>query len=232
VNKIIETILSCIYPKRCVHCNTIGAYFCNRCTQKILYIKKPICPVCTKPALDGETHPRCRTRYSIDGLVSIFRYTGPIRDAIKLIKYRRIRSIGLELVNLAGYPDILRKHLMVQDSTAVLVPIPLYWLKKRERMFNQSEILAREIGILTGISIRTNILLRIRQTSPQAGKKKKERLHNIKGAFRLAQPVAMRDIHTVILVDDVWTTGATMREAAGVLKRGGVKRVWGLTIAR
>jgi ComF family protein len=114
----------------------------------------------------------------------------------------------------------------------VLVPIPLHWWRERQRWFNQSELLAREIGTQLSLAVQTDILIRSKKTAPQAGKKRAERMRSMQGVFTLQTLKKHQKLpHSIILLDDVWTTGATMREAARTLKRAGVTQVWGLTLA-
>ena len=86
--KIFDFLLNLLYPRRCLSCGKLGQYICDHCLTEIQFIDKGICPVCRKPAIDGKTHPKCQTRYSLDGLTSFFGYQGVIREAIKRIKYK------------------------------------------------------------------------------------------------------------------------------------------------
>jgi len=171
--------------------------------------------MCGRLALDGVTHPYCRTRYSLDGLTSFFHYDGPVKKAIKAIKYRYVSDLAEEFVSLLSIPEF---------KNYVLIPIPLHSTRLRDRGFNQAEVL----GSLLRIPMRTDILRRTRATMPQAEiKEKKTRLENMKNSF------ASREIWgNIVLFDDVCTTGATLRNAAGALKRAGARHVWAMTLAR
>lgn len=230
-------ILDILIPKRCVGCGKIGAYFCRNCRAAIKVIKsyEPICPVCEKPAIGGYTHPRCQTRYALDGLTSFFHYDGLIRKAVKSVKYRLVSDLTKEFILLI--PNV---EIPLQQGT-VLIPIPLHLRRQHDRGFNQAEVLGKELikrlpaseaGLR--ISMRTDILRRVRETVPQVAMKKREaRLKNMEGIFGLdIQGLSHRRIEAVLLFDDVFTTGATMRSAANILKRAGVKFVWAVTMAR
>jgi ComF family protein len=210
-------LLDFIFPKRCVNCGKIGKYFCDSCVKKIRPIahNEHVCPMCGRLALDGVTHPYCRTRYSLDGLTSFFHYDGPVKKAIKAIKYRYVSDLAEEFVSLLSIPEF---------KNYVLIPIPLHSTRLRDRGFNQAEVL----GSLLRIPMRTDILRRTRATMPQAEiKEKKTRLENMKNSF------ASREIWgNIVLFDDVCTTGATLRNAAGALKRAGARHVWAMTLAR
>jgi ComF family protein len=209
-------LLDFIFPKRCVNCGKIGKYFCAACRAKIRAIapNERICPMCGRLAFEGITHPRCRTRYSLDGLTSFFHYDGPVKKAIKAIKYRYLSDLVKEFISLIPSYTIPR---------GVLVPIPLHPSRFRERGFNQSEVLAEQLHI----PMRTDILRRTRATMPQADiREKKKRLDNMKNSF-----ISRETRGNIVLFDDVCTTGATLRNAAGALKRAGANHVWAMTIA-
>jgi ComF family protein len=117
---------------------------------------------------------------------------------------------------------------------SVFVPIPLHPSRRRPRGFNQAEIIAKVLSKRFTIPVRTDILKRVRKTVPQVEmKNRQERLSNMKGVFMVNNKnISKVKQSTVILVDDVYTTGATMQSACEALKRAGVKTVWGLTIAQ
>lgn len=185
------------------------------------------------------THPRCKTRYVPEGLTSVFRYDHAIRKALKLLKYRRVTDLTDHLVELLSHTVGLNKveyqpFLQYLKLKPTIVPIPLYKSRKRERWFNQSELIGKSLAKKWNLSFEPSILIKIKQTRPQAGLQRDERLKNIKGAFEINSSFKLHvtSYKNVILIDDVWTTGATMRECVNVLTRGGVKNVWCLTVAR
>lgn len=235
---LFDILLNLIYPTRCVSCGLFGSYFCADCKGHLETIHTPICPVCTRPALFGETHPRCMTRYRVDGLVSVFRYTGPVRSAIKLLKYRRVTNLTASIVDemMSALDRPSKEHTdftrILSDASTVIVPIPIHWWRKRRRLFNQADLIAEALASRCKIPVQNDLLIRVRYTAPQAEQHRFQRLRNMKGAFALNPKIKIQRVNSIVLIDDVWTTGATMREAANVLKRGGVKTVWGLTIAR
>ncbi|OGG27818.1 hypothetical protein A3A64_04775 [Candidatus Gottesmanbacteria bacterium RIFCSPLOWO2_01_FULL_48_11] len=228
-------LLDLLFPKRCVGCGRLGNYFCKRCISsiKIIQANEAICPVCEKPAIDGATHPRCQTAYTIDGLTSFFRYDGVIRKAVKAVKYRYISDLAKEFVGLV--PSLLFSNLYaLSPKPCFFVPIPLHWMRLRDRGFNQAEVLARNIAGQLHVAVYPDILKRTKVREPQVHmKSRKDRLANMDGVFAVSNDtLTHRHIDAVILFDDVFTTGATMRAAANVLKRAGITRVWGVTMAR
>jgi ComF family protein len=215
-------LLDFIFPKRCVGCGSIGKYFCAVCRTNIRPIapNEAICPMCGRLALDGITHPRCRTPYSLDGLTSFFHYDGSVRKAIKAIKYRLVSDLANEFISFI--PD-------VDLPKGVLIPIPLHSSRFRYRGFNQAEVL----GSLLRIRMRTDILRRTRATVPQVEMKdKKKRLANMQNVFSIHHSSFTIHNSSILLFDDVFTTGATMRSAGSMLKHAGAKRVWAVTMAR
>ncbi len=124
----------------------------------------------------------------------------------------------------------------VNQKNVVLIPVPLHWQRKNWRGFNQAELLGKMIANKLGISYIPNLLLRIKNTKTQTLLKKEERLLNIKGAFSINKKFSTNSLLScnpnILLFDDVWTTGSTMKESAKVLKKQGFLKVWGLTLAR
>jgi len=223
-------LLDFLFPKRCLGCGKIGRYFCLNCRKGIHFVafNESICPVCEKPAIDGQTHPRCRTRYSPDGLTSFFHYDGIVKKAVKALKYRFIFDLAAEFVSLI--PEAMFDALKPDSST--LVPIPLHASRLRGRGFNQAEVLASSLSRRLNIKQSHDILRRDKKTDPQVEMRhRKERLKNMDGVFAIQQEIEGRRM-SILLFDDVFTTGATMRSAANVLKRAGIKRVWAVTMAR
>ena len=225
---IIKTvIIALLFPRRCLGCGQKGQYFCFNCQGKIRPVKHQICPVCQKPTSDGQTHPRCQTKHSLDGLTTIFTYQGPIKRAIGQLKYRFITDLADELIKFSV------RHLRNKHPHSILLPIPLHPRRQRWRGFNQSEILGKKLGKKVGWKVGTNLLFRHQDKPPQMKLKGQERKENIRGVFKLKPNFSPNLKSKKILVfDDVWTTGSTLREAGRTLKKDGFKKVWGLTLAR
>lgn len=228
------SILDVVFPKRCVGCGRIGTYVCDRCRDTIRPVaaNEAMCPMCERPAIDGVTHPRCRTRYSLDGLTSFFHYDGIIRKAVKAVKYRFVSDLSAEFVSLIprfGFDEVP----LPRNTNRSLIPIPLHASRLRERGFNQAEILGRLVAKELHVPTYTDILRRTKLTVPQvAMRDREERLGNMKDVFAVDSNTAVIRNVSVILFDDVFTTGATMRSAGNVLKRSGAQWVWAVTMAR
>lgn len=218
-------LLNFLFPRRCLGCGQWGHYFCQECLKQIKMVRNQICPVCGRPVIDGKTHPHCQTKYSLDGLTSFFVYESLIKEAIGQLKYKFITDLAEELIDLIPKQKFCFKG-------KVLVPLPLHSRRQRWRGFNQAEFLGRILAKKFDWTVQNEILERHRHTQPQVKLKGKERKKNIKGAFRMKPKVKTSRSLRIWLFDDVWTTGSTLREAGQVLKRAGIKEVWGLTLAR
>lgn len=202
-----------LFPRRCLGCGRKGSYFCSSCIKEI----KPL-------------HPQVSLgKEPLDGLISIFPYKGVIRNAILKLKYHFVFDLADELVDLAL--RLIELKQFDYSNCLTLVPIPLYWYRKNWRGFNQAEILGRKLAEKLEIDFCPDLLLRTRPTKPQVKLKGKERKENVKGAFRIKSHYKKLNSEC-LLFDDVWTTGATMKECARVLKKAGMKKVFGLTLAR
>lgn len=154
-----------------------------------------------------------------------FRLDGVIRQAIHELKYRNLRALAVPLSKL------LRDYLVANPVPGeVLVPVPLHRKRLRERGYNQSGLLARELGKLTNMTVVDGCLIRRQYTPPQARTTSvSERQSNIAGAFTCREG-GLRG-QRVLLIDDVFTSGATLNASAGALKSAGAASVWGLVMA-
>lgn len=227
-------ILDILFPHRCINCGKAGKYFCKTCVSNIQLIsdKEAICPVCELSAFGGAVHPGCRSRYSLDGLTSFFRYTGIIRKAVKAIKYRYIHDIADDFVSLINIELFLKSIILKHKKNYILAPIPLHPSRVRFRGFNQAEVLGRRVAKKLGILMRSDAIYRSRKTTPQVDvKDRQHRLKNMDKVFAVDHG-AVKQYSSVFIFDDVFTTGATMRSAANALKRRGAEFVWGITMAR
>jgi ComF family protein len=238
-------ILDLIFPKKCLGCKKTGGYFCSDCLNLISLKDNRICPVCLKPSVGGFTHPRCRTPQSLDGLTAVFAYKGLMKKAIQRLKYKFISDLASDLIEVflsfcgedkafVHYCSPRGGALRGRQEKVIFVPVPLHPTRKRWRGFNQAELLGKMIASNLGLTFLPDLLVRVKKTKPQVELEKEERKKNIKGAFKLNQDHRPSIINhsSFILFDDVWTSGATLKEAGKVLKRTGAKKVWGLTLAR
>ena len=164
---------------------------------------------------------------SLDHVYGVSTYQGCplLKKAIHTFKYRRIPGLGKLLQELFAASVLQRVDL---ESESCICPVPLHWSRKFQRGFNQAEILGRALAKQSGLPIR-NLLRRIRPTGHQSRRNRTERWRAMRGVFRVEHAVAFPTC--VYLVDDLFTTGATMEECAKELKKAGVERVEGLVLA-
>jgi ComF family protein len=161
---------------------------------------------------------------SFDAVYSYGSYEGTLRELVHLFKYAGVRP-------LAGpFGKFLAQALPRETAFDVVVPMPLHWFKKWQRGFNQSDLLAREIGKKWGVPVRT-VVRRQKATRSQAGLTNAKRRANMSGAFKIPRGRSLAGMR-VLLVDDVVTTGATASACARVLKRAGAAHVALLALAR
>lgn len=219
-------IVDWIYPRLCAGCGAEGEYLCPSCAVA-LHTPPAICPVCCTPSNQGWTHARCTSPYGIDRLLVGLPYHGPVQKLLKHVKYKSSWDIISSLATLSI------RHFTIEGlpEDTVVTSVPMHIWKERERGFNQAAIfgsLLSEYLILP----YADVLVRIRETTPMFGLTKKERGINVRGAFTIRDDGADVGGRTLLLVDDVWTTGATLRECTKVLKRRGAASVWALSLAR
>jgi len=208
-----------------VSCSVFGTYLCRACGEKILPVSYLICPVCERAAIGGFTHPGCKTRYSLDGLISLYTYEGPIRAALKRLKYKPYLADLAEVLVRLGKSELGRSF-----ANFAVVPVPLHPQRQRERGFNQATLIGRAVARQLSLIVTDRVIKRTRYTKPQVNLSGKERRVNLINAFTLGTNQLQNP--RILLVDDVWTTGSTLRACANVLKRAGAKDVWAFTIAR
>jgi len=196
---------------------------CSACGEKLFGYAfatdaGPLCGLCRRAA------PRFRKA------VAYGAYDGPLRELIHIFKYQRVRSAAPLLGKL------LRQavHGTGLPASLAVVPVPLWPGKQRARGFNQAEEIARSfcrVEAKDGIQLQAALLVRTRETTSQTGLTRSQRHANLRGAFAVKHPHELRG-RSVLLVDDVMTTGATAGECARVLLRAGVREVFVATVAR
>lgn len=231
-------LLDLIFPKICYGCGEWGTNLCPHCLNKIKEEKDRICPECGRASISGAVHPKCRKRYGLDGLTTAFIYSGLVKQIIKKLKFRFLYDVSHELVEIMVSSlgeDEQFSQVCRQDPA--IIPVPLHPSRRRWRGFNQSELLGKEIAGQLRLNFFPEMLFRNKKTLTQSLLAKKKRLTNVKGAF-IVKPVTPHFSSNgeqncrYILFDDIWTTGATLRECAYVLKQNKAVFVWGLTVAR
>lgn len=222
---LLGRVLDVAFPPKCVGCGEFGAFFCEDCLADAPYAIERRCPGCwhiwrAVYCTDCNRFPR-----SFAAMRSAFSYEGVARYAVIALKYEGVSALAPSMAQPMADALKLWAH-----SVDVIVPVPLGWVRKRKRGYNQAELLAREVARLTGLPIQPQALRRVRQTPAQVEQPNAEaRRRNVEAAFGLGKrPVT----GNVLLIDDVATTGATLDACSRVLLSGGARTVYGLTFAR
>lgn len=226
LRQVKTAFLDLLLPLRCLGCGREGDLICPSCRQSLPRVKFPICQRCGATASEGNLCHSCLNYpLTIDGIRSVFLFQGTVRQAILQLKYRHLKAIVAPLSQLLS--EFLSSYPLKGE---VLVPVPLYPKRLRQRGYNQASLLAKELGKLVGLPVEDETLIRVKDALPQARTKSAaERRRNVQDAFACHQPLEGKQI---LLIDDVCTTGATLNASAIALKAAGAGSVWGLTVAR
>lgn len=226
-------ILDLMLPSHCASCHRLGATICSKCARSLVFRRTQCCIYCSRASLHGYTHPACRKQDGVDGFISILFYNSVLARIILQFKYRLSKKIWAELATTIYIPLCEVIHDLQKLSPDIeLVAMPLSPSRRRERGFNQAEVIADYLIQLFALQ-KADVLERVNaKTVPQASlPHTNERFHNIRGAFALKDGVQCAGRH-FLLVDDVVTTGATVREAARVLGRAGAASVAVFSLAK
>lgn len=231
--RLLDPLLAAVFPTRCLACRAFlarptRAPLCASCWRALPRHVMPLC-ACGGPCGAAGVCGRCRRGRSPFGLgASLGPYEGSLRALVHELKYRGRRRVAERLAELLlARPDAAR----LLTPGAVLLPVPLHPRRLRERGFNQAELLARALARRTGLETRPCALVRRKDTRSQTGLSATARRRNVTGAFAVRRR-AQVDGCCVVLVDDVATTGATVRACAAALRAAGAAEVRLLTVAR
>ena len=244
-----ESLFSVLFPSDCRICglpllNVSRLPVCPECLARIHPVEGNVCSICGERVLsayaeaDDDGLRRCPACRRLDRpyerAVAYGSYDGGLRELIHLLKYNGVRPAARVLGRMLAeaWPTL---EASFANETVLVVPVPLFKGKRRQRGFNQSELIAEaalKLYAANGrMQLASSLLLRVRDTHSQIGLTSHQRRENLRGAFAVAraQEVTGRE---VLLVDDVYTTGTTASECAKVLRRAGAAKVWVATVAR
>lgn len=228
----MRSVLELLFPAKCPLCGTIllrdEKGICAVCRSRLPVVTEPCCKHCGKPvaSLEQEYCPDCLGRKSaLEQGTALWVYTEKMKRAIGDLKYRGCMADG----KLYGRELLAHKDKLLQTwKPDCIVPVPLHWRKRWYRGFNQAACIAEAIGEGTGIPVMEDALLRIRRTSPQKGLDHRRRRDNLKGAF-VVNPDHREELSAyrrILMVDDIYTTGATMEACGGALRDAGMEKVY------
>ncbi len=228
-------LLDLLYPKRCAVCDEItdrpGEFVCRKCSAKIIYIKEPYCMKCGKQ-LKKEEQEYCsdcqKMKHNYIQGTALYDY-GSMADSVFRFKYAgRMEYAKFYASEL--YREKSRWLSMIRPDA--LVPVPVHPSRKRKRGYNQAELIARELSRYSGIPLNTKLIRRAGRTIPLKNLSYLERQNNLKKAFKMWENDVK--LSTIVIIDDIYTTGSTVDAMARVLKEAGIARIYfmALTIGR
>lgn len=220
IGSALKTGLNLFFPETCRICQKIlcnEEALCSECFKKTKWIHEPMCTICGKPFEGESVHshpcPDClNDPPPFNRHRSCFRYEGDIPRLITRFKYGA--SLDLSKLLTGWMIEKLKPLLITADY---LIPVPLTLTRLKKRTFNQSLEIARLMAHELGLPLLVHSLAKVRNTAPQTTLPRKERIHNLKGAFVWTDRKTNLDDKTVVLVDDVYSTGSTLKACAMVL---------------
>lgn len=232
--KWLKILLNVILPPRCLICGKVISSddsLCLDCFDNINFITKPYCKRCGVPLVSGGDETYC---------VSCLTKTSPLRlcrAAIKYDEFSKKLILDFKFLDHIENKKLLARWLYMagqdifKEGVDLLIPVPLYYTRLIKRKYNQSAILTAELAKLSGIEACYTALKKIKHTLPQVECNGKHRKLNVQNAFDVLHCDKIKG-KRIVLIDDVYTTGSTLKECAKALKKAGAKSVDALTVAR
>lgn len=224
-------ILEILYPARCPVCHGVisgKGRVCRNCLKRLHYIKEPKCKKCGKE-IEGPEQEYCRDckrfSHAFDKGAAVFAYDDVMRQSISMFKYHNRREYA------AFYAEEMYEHCryyLERCQPDVILPVPIHKQKKRQRGFNQTELVAKRLGKLMNIPVDTKYLIRKEKTTPQKELTRQQRKENLKKAFAVTD--REKQYKRVLIIDDIYTTGATMDAISEILRENQSKIIYFLTI--
>lgn len=228
---MINKILNILFPEVCPVCKRPSsehrtAPICPMCWQTISVYKGPLCQRCGKP-LVSDVSITCRNCLEDEPPFEYARsaglYEAVLKEAINLFKYHRIKRLSKPLSEIM-------LEIKIPKDIDVIVAVPMHKKRLSQKEFNHSALLAKHLADSIGIKLIPDYLIKIKETHPQVGLNAKERMENIKGTFGITNKDLIKK-KNIMLVDDVVTTGATIRECSRLLKHDGAGNIYILALA-
>lgn len=218
--------LDWLYPPACGGCGCKGQRWCLGCQKQVEILGSQVCPQCGSPQADRQLCPACRDKTDIRLIIRSWAlFTGPVRQAVHRLKYRRDMGLGEALAQ-----PLIKTLVSLGWHEDLILPVPLSPARLKERGYNQVALLARPLALACNFHYLPRALNRVRETQSQVGLSRRQRKENVAGAFR-AEPALVRG-KRVLVIDDVMTTGATLEACAYALLTAGALSVKGLTLTR
>jgi len=237
LGRLAEEIAGLVFPPRCQVCGELDdELICAACRDAMVLIDAPYCTYCGVPLPPTPVGPtlcaECREGRAFSGARAVGLHTGSLRQAILRYKFHGRRRLAKPLAEmLAGVVEAEQPGGLPLSACTALVPVPLYPARRAWRGFDQAELLCRHLSELVELPVWTEVLARILDTQPQVELSGRQRRDNVRGAFEARNSYRLKG-KSLILVDDVFTTGATLTESARMLRKAGVAAAYALTVTR
>ncbi|MBM4404145.1 MAG: ComF family protein [Candidatus Cloacimonetes bacterium] len=227
----LKATLDCILPPVCLSCHQrldpAADILCESCREALTPVNEPICPKCGAEAVTKVCDHCFDITYVFDQGRSLFRFDGAIQDLVHKVKYEGYLS---PVTWFACHAAEHLKSFSCYDDLDIITATPLHRVRRRERGFNQSELIARKLAELMDLPYH-ELIRRRSYTLSQTNLSKQEREHNLRDVFVALHPGLIAERH-ILLVDDVFTTGTTVNEVSKVIKKYQPRRISVLTMAR
>lgn len=225
-----NTLLPTVYPRHCPVCHRVlplGSFICTPCENLLPFVTEPFCCRCGKPVTDSrqEYCADCR-RFpkSFHSGIALWLYTSCTQPSMMAFKYNNRRCLSSFFID-----ELLKKHryTLLRWYPDAIVPVPVHRNRQKKRGYNQAELLAKDLSAALNLPCYPHLLLRILDTPPQKNYRPQARRKHMQNAFIInpRQISLLARLHTILLIDDIYTTGATMDACSRLLLSGGVKRV-------
>jgi ComF family protein len=228
--RIGQQALDLLFPPQCAGCKQSSSVLCSTCMAAFLPLPQAICPHCGNPMPATGGCRQCRYHMlGLSGLRAACVYQGALRSCIHALKYDGNKRLAAPLGQVLA--QAYRDYGLRAD---VIVPVPLHSERERQRGYNHAVLLAAECALNVKLPLRLDIVARHKATHAQVDLAAHERHLNVAGAFHCTPAFASGALHgcSILLIDDVSTTGATLEACAAPLFAAGAKAVWGLVLAR
>ncbi|MCR5108728.1 MAG: ComF family protein [Lachnospiraceae bacterium] len=227
LDKLPEKIADILYPKRCPVCHDIvredKGRICAGCIKDLKYVLDPYCLKCGRPVKEDEEYcSDCKKAgHLFERGRAVYIYDDVIKNSIYYFKYKGRREYaifyGKEMADQM-------KRFLLDITPDALIPVPIHKRRYAKRGYNQAQLLAAELSKHTGIPVLDNIIIRVSDTKAQKDLDASERQNNLKKAFKMLENDV--SLNTVVIIDDIYTTGSTIDAVAGCLQKKGVCRVY------
>jgi ComF family protein len=235
VSSLTRSLLDLVFPPRCANCQALGALLCDRCRATITLPQPPLCARCGRPRANARAGEQCdlcasgRGPIHLTSLRAATVYDGAIRSAILAYKFRGVRRLVEPLGEMLA--DAYKREGL---DAEVVTHVPLHTKRRRERGYDQSQLLAREMARRLNLPFLPDPVKRVRATEAQTHLQGDQRIANVAGAFALANPTVVERVkgRHILLIDDVTSTGSTLDATAAALAEARPAAIRGLALSR